>query len=119
MATVSINFKKGKNKYTQDALVDSIIQFNSSFVDISKYITGKENGVLISIRHAQTTSILNLTNTSPYLLLFFNENLKYMSTTYSIKSATGSFTVQTQYKKILILRASNNLKLKYIISLNI
>ena len=118
MKSVLINFKEGENNYTKQVPINSIIKLDSSFVDIAKYINEVDIGVLIQIRHHQTITILNLTDVTPYVLLFFDDKLYFKGASYSIKSGTGSFTIQTQYKNILLIRIPHNLKLNKIINLN-
>ena len=84
---------------------------------MAKSLNGDELGVLIQFEHKQSTTILNVTDVSPYALLFFDDELSFKGATYSIKSGTGSFIIQTQYKNILFLRVPHNLKLSTIINL--
>ena len=49
----------------------------------------------------------------------FDDELYFNGASYSLNSGSGTFTIQTQYKNILFLRAPHNLKLNQIIKLNI
>ncbi|MEH6514133.1 MAG: hypothetical protein V7734_13650 [Maribacter arcticus] len=118
MKTVFINLKEGEINYSQEVLINFIIKLDSSFVDIANYVNENELGVLIQFEHHQTITILNLTDVSPYVLLFFDDELYCKGASYSIKSGTGSFIIQTQYKNILLVRIPHNLKLSKIINLN-
>ena len=117
MKTVFISLKEGEINSSQEVPINRIIRLDSSFVDMANYINEGELGVLIQFEHNQTTTILNLTDVSPYVLLFFDDELYFKGASYSIKSGTGSFTFQTQYKNILFLRVPHNLKLNKIINL--
>ena len=117
MKTVSINCKEGKIYSSQKVSINNILKLNSSFVDMAKSLNEDELGVLIQLEHNQPTTILNLTKVSPYALLFFDDELNFKGASYSIKSATGSFAIQTQYRNILFLRIPHNLKLSTIINL--
>jgi hypothetical protein len=117
MKTVFINLEESQINYSQEVTINSIITLDSSFVDMPNYLNEDELGVLIQFEHNQTTTRLNLTDVSPYVLLFFDDELNFKSASYSIKSGTGSFTIQTQYKSILFLRIPHNLQLGAIINL--
>ncbi len=119
MKTVFVNLKVGKINSSQEVPINRIIKLDSSFVDMANYIHEDELGVLIQFEHNQTIALLNLTDVSPYVLLFFDDELYFKGASYSIKSGTGSFTIQTQYKNILFLRVPHNLKLNKIINYGI
>ena len=118
MKTVFINLKDGEINYSQEVIINSIIKLDSSFVDITNHLNQDELGVLIQFEHCQTITTLNLTDVFPYVLLFFDADLIFKGASYSLKSGTGSFTIQTQYKNILFVRMPHNLKLNQINNLN-
>ncbi len=118
MKTVSINLKEDKIYSSQEVPINYILKLDSSFVDMANYLNEDELGVLIQFEHNQTTAILNLTNVSPYVLLFFDDKFNFKGASYSIKSGTGSFTINTQYKNILFVRMPHNLKLNNINNLS-
>ena len=117
MKTVFINLKEGEIIYFQKVSVNSIININSSFVDMSNHLNQDELGALVQFEHNQPITILNLTDVTPYTLIFFDDELCFKGASCSVKSGTGSFTIQTQYKNILFVRMPHNLKLNQIISL--
>ena len=119
MKTLIINLKEDKVIYSQKAPVNCIININSSFVDMSNHLNQDELSALIQFEHNQPTATLNLTDVTPYALLFFDDELCFKGASCSVKSGTGSFYIQTQYKNILFVRMPHNLKLKQIINLNI
>ena len=117
MKTVFINLKEGEINSSQEVTINSIITLDSSFVEMANYLNKDKLGVLIQFEHNQTTTILNLTHVSPYVLLFFDAELYFKGASYSIKGSAGSFTIQTQYKHILFLRVPHSLQLSSIINL--
>lgn len=119
MKTVFINLKEDNIISSQKIFVNSIIKLDSSFVDMANHLNEDELGVLIQLEHNQTVAILNLTDVTPYVLLFFDDELDFKGSTDSFKSGTGSFTIQTQYKNILFVRIPHNLKLNKIINLRL
>ena len=94
MKTVFINLEEGEIIYSQEVTISSIITLDSSFVDMPNYLNEDAWGVLVRFEHNQTTTRLNLTDVSPYVLLFFDDELNFKGASYSIKSGTGSFTIQ-------------------------
>lgn len=119
MKTVLINLKEDSSISSQKINVNAIISLHSSFVDVPQHLNEGDQGVLIQLNHKHPVSKLNLTDVSPYVLLFFNDELEYKSSAVSIKSGSGSFVFQTQYKNILILKIPHNLNLHQILSLEI
>ena len=75
MKTVFINLKEGEINYSQEVSINSSITLDSSFVDMSNYLDEDALGVLVRFEHDQTTTRLNLTDVSPYVLLFFDHIL--------------------------------------------
>src|SRR5512133_1234981 len=59
---------------------------------------------LLEIKHPSLTTLLNLTDTSPYMLLHFDESGLFLSASFSIKKGTGSFFLQTQSRYVLLVR---------------
>ena len=103
---------------TQAVLINSIIKLDSSFVDMANHLNKDELGALIQFKHNQPVSILNVTDVTPYALLFFDDELYFKRASVSIKNGTGNFTIQTQYKNILFVRIPHNLKLNKINNLS-
>src|SRR5680860_115234 len=119
MKTVFINSKEGNIIFSQKIFVNSIIKLDSSFVDMANHLNEEELGVLIQLEHNQSVAILNLTDVTPYVLLFFDDELYFKGVTGSNKCGTGSFTIQTQYKNILFIIIPHNLEFNKIINLSL
>ncbi|SDR90694.1 hypothetical protein SAMN04515667_0960 [Formosa sp. Hel1_31_208] len=118
MTTVCITTKKDNMMSTQDIPINSLIKIDSPFIDVANHLNKDDFSALIEFEHHQTTTILNLTNISPYVLLFFDDDLCFQGASYSIKSGSGVSTLQTAYKHILFIRMPHQLDLKNIINLN-
>ncbi|MEH6536661.1 MAG: hypothetical protein V7719_09725 [Psychroserpens sp.] len=114
MKTVSINLQEGKIKSSQDVPIHAIIPLDTVFVDMTTYLNGNHFGVLIQLQHHQTITTLQLTDVTPYVLLYFDAALHYKGAAYSIKSGTGPFTIHTPYKTLLFVRLPHDLKLNQI-----
>ena len=119
MKTVCIILKENDIISTKEVAVNSIIPLDSSFIDMATYLNKNQLGVLIQLQHHQPSTTLNLTNVTPYVLLCFNDALHYKSAAYSIKSGTGSFTVQTPYKNLLFIRMPFEIKINTVLSLKL
>ena len=118
MNTVFINSKEDDITSSQEVPINSIIKLDSSFVDMGNYLNENQLGVLMQLQHHQEITLLNLTNVSPYILLFFDADLVFKGASYSIKSSPGSFSIQTQSKNILFLRLPHTLRLNQINNLS-
>lgn len=120
MQTVKITFKDHEDDfYDKDLSIHAIIDLSASFVDIPSILDIYEKVVLFRIKHIQFMTTLNLTEITPYVLLFFDKDLNYQGASYSIESGIGPFSIQTQSKFILFLRIPHDLKLNEIISLTL
>ena len=119
MKKAVINCKEGEINSVKKISIDQQLLLDASFVDVAHYISKEEKVVLLQFTHRQATSTLNLTGLSPYMLVFFNDELEYKGASYSIKSGTGSFTISSPYKNILFLRMPHAINLNKIISLTI
>ena len=118
MKTIFIKLKDGNRTSSKAITINDRITLNESFVDMVNYLDKDTVGLLVHFKHQQI-SLLNLTKVSPYILLFFDENLIYKGATHSIKNGSGNYIIQTQYKLILFIKAPHDLKLEDIISLSI
>lgn len=108
IATVQLTLHDGT---LHTVAINGILKEYGAFIDISNHIKNNSEGFLLRIEDTARIAMLNLTNVSPYLLLFFDEELLFKGTSYSIKGGSGNYTIQTQYKNILFLRMPHNLKL--------
>ena len=118
MKTVFIELKDGNTTSSKAITINDSITLNESFVDMANYLDKDTVGLLVHFKHQQN-NLLNLTKVSPYILLFFDENLNYKGATHSIKNGIGNFIIQTQYKLILFIKVPHYLKLDDIISLSV
>ncbi len=57
----------------------------------------------LEIDHQQINTLLELTKVSPFVLLYFDEKLKFTGASYSLNLYDSPFSISTQSKKILIL----------------
>ena len=100
-----------KNDTTITLTEANLIETELAFLDVKSLLNFKQKVVLLKIRHSKTNTILDLTNTTPYALLFFNENLEFCGASYSLKKEGASYMLQTEYKTILFVKHPNRLEL--------
>jgi hypothetical protein len=62
--------------------------------------------LLLSIEHEQLNTLLDLTKTSPYTLLYFHERLHFAAAAYSNNETESPFFINTQFKKVLFVPSS-------------
>jgi hypothetical protein len=59
--------------------------------------------LFLEVEHHKVNTVLHLDKMSPFVLLYFNDNLEFEGAAYSLNSYDGSFGVGTIYKKILLI----------------
>ena len=75
---------------------------NDTFVKVHDLQDGT-SPLFLEIEHQKTNTLLELTEVSPFVLLYFDEKLQFKGAAYSLNGSNGSFGVGTLYKKILFL----------------
>ncbi len=118
MKTLILNFKVGDSITSTPFPICDFITLHSSFVDVANYLDKESASTFIQFPHSRN-SLLNVTEVSPYVLLFFDENREYKGASLSIKSGTGDRTIITQYKYVLFVRMPHGLKLNVLHSFQI
>jgi hypothetical protein len=59
--------------------------------------------LFLEIEHQKINTVLELSNVSPFVLLYFDEALQFTGAAYSLNGSDSSFGVGTLHKKILLL----------------
>lgn len=109
MKTLTLNLKEGNTASSIAVPIDNSITLDASFIDVVTYFDKGTRNFLFQFNHQQN-SYLNVTDVSPYMLLFFDEEYKYIGATLSIKNGTGNFTIITQHKYVLFLKMPHDIK---------
>jgi hypothetical protein len=86
----------------------------SSFINMQKYLVDEEDAVLIINESKSINTVISLTGISPYMILFFDDELKFKGASYSIQKGNGDFRITTTYKHFLFVRMPHDLKLDII-----
>ena len=57
----------------------------------------------LEIEHQQINTLLELSKVSPFVLLYFDEELLFIGAAFSLNGSQSPFGISTQAKKILLL----------------
>lgn len=91
---------------------------NRAFIDMSE-LMDSPIAIFLKIKHQQINTTINLPLKSHYVLLYFSEDenykdhLKFDGANYS-SGTTGSFTICTQYKHMLLMPSPLNFKIEQV-----
>jgi len=103
-------FRKDDIRFTFNAVEKSTHETNIKVHDFF------EQGIpclILSIEHDQLNTVLDLTKTSPYTLIYFDNRIDdqyyFAAAAYSNHETESTFLINTQFKKILFIPSSLNL----------
>ena len=96
-------YMKDNSKITIDAVVKST---NETSIKVHELFEQDTPCLLLSIEHEQLNTLLDLTKTSPYTLLYFHERLHFAAAAYSNNETESPFFINTQFKKVLFVPSS-------------
>ncbi|QKJ64974.1 hypothetical protein [Flavobacterium sp. M31R6] len=66
---------------------------------------------LFSIKHEQLNTVLDLTEITPFQLIYFNENKEFIGGSFSLGSPEHLFSIQTTAKHILLIPYKEKIEL--------
>lgn len=93
--------------------LDKTINIKNDFINLPDGFDRSDKIVFINISHNQVISTLNLTKITPYIILFFDKDLKFVGATISKqKKRAGSFCLKTEYKTLLLIKINKKIQLK-------
>ena len=75
---------------------------NDTFVKVND-LQEATSPLFLEIEHQQINTVLELSKVSPFVLLYFDEELQFTGAAYSLNGSDSSFGVGTLFKKILLL----------------
>ena len=61
--------------------------------------------LFLEIEHQQINTLLELSKVSPFVLLYFDEELLFIGAAFSLNGSQSPFGISTQAKKILLLHS--------------
>jgi hypothetical protein len=91
---------------------------SDTFVKVHELQDGT-SPLFLEINHQQVITFLELSEVSPFVLLYFDEKLDFTGASYSINNGNGSFGIKTQFKRILFLIHPINFKLEEVLLLTV
>jgi hypothetical protein len=99
-SVVTLLLKNGEN---ENVSINKV-RITTDWFNVNDLMNSGSLEFLLEIKHSGLTTLLNLTDTTPYMLLHFDETGLFLSVSFSIKKGTGSFFLQTQSRNILLVR---------------
>ena len=101
---------KDSNPIIFDAVVKSTLETN---IKVHDFFEQEIPCLILSIEHNQLNTLLDLTKTSPYTLIYFDnyfaDRYYFAAAAYSNHETESSFLINTQFKKILFIPSSYRL----------
>jgi hypothetical protein len=91
---------------------------NDTFVKVYDLQDGT-SPLFLEIEHQQINTVLELSKVTPFVLLYFDEELQFTGAAYSLNGSDSSFGVGTLYKKILLLNYPIEFKLEEVACLTL
>lgn len=91
---------------------------NDTFVKVYDLQDGT-SPLFLEIEHQQINTVIELTKVSPFVLLYFDDELKFIGAAYSLNGSDSSFGVGTLYKKILFLNYPISFVIEDVLSLTL
>ena len=103
-------FLKDGIRFTFDAIEKSTHETN---IKVDEYFEQDIPCLILSIEHNQLNTLLDLTKTSPYTLIYFDNDYAdkyyFAAAAYSNNETESTFFINTQFKKILFIPSSYKL----------
>ena len=96
-------YMKDYSKITIDAVVKST---NETSIKVHELFEQDTPCLLLNIEHEQLNSLLDLSKTSPYTLLYFHDRNIFAAAAYSNNELESPFFINTQFKRILFVPSS-------------
>ena len=104
---------KNKGSVTIEATVKKT---NDTFIKVFE-LQETTSPLFLEIKNQQIISLLELCKVSPYVLLYFDEELNFSGASYSLNGNESSFGISTEAKKILLLHYPISFQLKEVFCL--
>ena len=83
------------------------LNFENSFIELKKWITQTQTPYLIHFMHNELTTLIDVTGVMPYEIWYLNDKLELTSKSFSLHNGSGSFRIQTQAKKVLLINLNS------------
>ncbi len=100
--TFQITLKDG-NQIILDAVEKTT---NETSIRVHEFFEQDTPCLMLIIEHEEINTLLDLTKTSPYTLLYFHERNIYEAAAYSNNEVESPFFINTQFKRVLFVPSS-------------
>ena len=100
--TFQITLKDG-NQIMLDAVEKTT---NKTSIRIHEFFEQDTPCLMLSFEHDELNTLLDLTKTSPYTLLYFDDRNIYAAAAYSNNEKESPFFINTQFKRVLFVPSS-------------
>lgn len=96
----------------QKLSLDHSFTLDTPFIDMKKYLRDNEEEILIVNKNTSKNTLIDLTHITPYIILFFDDLLRFTGATYSLQNENASFRITTPFKYYLFVRHPHEINLK-------
>ena len=76
---------------------------DDSFIKAEEILDSSRENVFLQITHHRMNTLMDLSQTVPCILLYFDEDDQFISAAFNLDNRNGSFAVQFQSRKVLFL----------------
>jgi hypothetical protein len=91
---------------------------SDTFLKVHKLQEG-ENPLFLEIEHKLLNTLIELSEVTPYVLLYFDDKEKFNGASFSLNASKSPFSISTQVKKILFLKYPISFQLEDVFSLTL
>ena len=96
----------------QKLSLDHSFTLDTPFIDMKKYLRDNEEEILIVNANTSKNTLIDLTHITPYIILFFDDLLRYTGSTYSLQNGNAPFRITTPFKYYLFVRHPHEINLE-------
>lgn len=96
----------------QKLSLDHSFTLDTPFIDMKKYLRDNEEEILIVNENTSKNTLIDLTHITPYIILFFDDLLRYTGSTYSLQNGNAPFRITTPFKYYLFVRHPHEINLE-------
>ena len=96
----------------QKLSLDHSFTLDTPFIDMKKYLRDNEEEILIVNENTSKNTLIDLTHITPYIILFFDDLLRYTGSTYSLHNGNAPFRITTPFKYYLFVRHPHEINLE-------
>jgi hypothetical protein len=78
-----------------------------------------ETPLFLEIEHQQLNTLIELSEVTPYVLLYFDDKEKFNGASFSLNASKSPFSISTQCKRILFLKYPISFQLEDVLYLTL